>query len=266
VAIGLIRNAAVKHGLDAKARGQPDRVKLPPVAYMIYEAAPYFAYGSLYMVFILIPYLLGWFGALGTGQVRGWALSSIAIGLVLSLPPLILSSGVAEHALRQFWLRARAAQPITPGSAPRRFGSVLKEFYRQQRARYLIVLVCTSTAMYAAFQVALNTGLLATWLGFSSLDVVQYFFYASLIAYGLLGWGQFNNAVCVTLARPTLALRAVIIGIGSVIAIGIPLCLGLDFTYAAIAFLAGAFIFVIVSAWAVTKVLESAGYYYYSSS
>jgi polysaccharide biosynthesis protein PelF len=266
VALGLIRHAAVKHGLAAKAGGQPGRVKLPSVAYMIYEAAPYFAYGSLYMVFVLIPHLLGWLGVLGMEQLRGWALSSIEVGLVLSLPPIILSSGVAEHALRRFWLRARAAQSITPGSDPRRFGSVLKEFYQQQRARYLIVLVCTSAAMCAVFQVALNTGLLATWLGFSSLDVVRYFFYTSLIAYGLLGWGQFNNAFCVTLARPTLALRAVLLGIGSVVVIGVPLCLGLNFAYAANAFLAGAIIFVTVSDRVVRPVLESADYYYYSSS
>ena len=265
VVLGLMFHA-VRHGLSVTASVRTVRVKLPSVAYMVNEAAPYFMYGLLYMVFVLFPHLLGWCGALYAGQERAWALTSIEVGLILSLPPIILASGVVEHALRQFWLQALAAQPATPGSDPRRFGSVLKEFYRQQLERYLLVLVCTSAAMYVVFQVALNTGLLATWLGTSSLEVVQYFFYIGLIAYGLLGWGQFNNAFCVTLALPTLALRAVIIGFGSVIAIGVPLSLGLNFAYAAIAFLAGAIIFVIVSAQAVKKVLESADYYYYSAS
>jgi glycosyltransferase involved in cell wall biosynthesis len=266
VAMGLTLHATVKHGLDAKAGGQPDRVKLPPAAYMIYEAAPYFAYGSLYMVFILIPHLLGWFGVLGMGQERGWALSSVEVGLVLSLPPIILCSGIAEHALRQFWLRARAAQPITPGSDPRRFGFVLTELYRRQLERYLIVLAGTSAMAYVVFQLALSSGLLASWLRLSSLDATRFFFYISLIVYGLLGWGQFNGAFCVTLARPTLALRAVMLGMGIVVVTGVPLSLGLNFTYAAIAFIAGAITFVAVSSWNVKKVLESADYYYFSSS
>jgi len=266
VAMGLTLHAAVKHGLDAKASGQPDRVKLPPVAYLVYEAAPYFAYGSLYMVFILIPHLLGWFGVLGMGQERGWALSSVEVGLVLSLPPLILSSGIAEHALRQFWLQARAAQPITPGSDPRRFGFVLTELYRRQLERYLMVLAGTSAMAYVVFQLALGSGLLASWLRLSNLNATMFFFYISLIIYGLLGWGQFNGAFCVTLGRPALALRAVLLGIGIVVVTGIPLSLGLNFTYAAIAFITGAITFVAVSSWNVKKVLESADYYYFSSS
>jgi hypothetical protein len=265
VVMGLTLHA-VKHGLDAKASKRPVRVKLPPIAYMVCEAAPYFAYGVLYMVFILIPHLLGWCGVLGLGQERGWALGSVEVGLILSLPPIILASGVVEHALRQFWLQALAAQPITPGSDLRQFGSVLTDLYQQQRERYLIVLVSTSAVVYVVFQVALDTGLLATWLGLSNLDVVKYFFYIGLIAYGLVGWGQFNCAFCVTLARPTLALRAVILGIGIVVVTGLPLCLGLNFAYAAVAFLAGAITFVTVSTRAVKKVLESADYYYYSSS
>lgn len=265
VTIGLTLHA-LKHGFDAQASGRPGRVKLPPVAYMVYEAAPYFAHGSLYMVFILIPHLLGWFGSLGMGQERGWALSSVEVGLILSLPPLILSSGIVEHALRQFWLQARVAQPTTPGSDPRRFGSVLTEFYRQQLKRYLIVLASTSAVVYVAFQLALDSGLLASWLRLSNLDAARFFFYISLITYGLLGWGQFNGAFCITLARPTLALWAVILGIGIVVFTGVPLSLGLNFTYAAVAFIAGAITFVAVSSWAIKKVLESADYYYYASS
>ena len=195
------------------------------------------------------------------GQERGWALSSVEVGLILSLPPLILSSGVAEHALRQFWLRALAAQAITPGCDPRRFGSVLTEFYRQQLERYLMVLAGTSAMVYVVFQLALSSGLLASWLRLSSLDTTRFFFYISLIIYGLLGWGQFNSAFCVTLGRPTLALRAVILGIGIVIVTGVPLSLGLNFTYAALAFIAGAITFVAASSRTVKKVLESAEYY-----
>jgi hypothetical protein len=265
VTMGLTLHA-VKRGLDTKASGRPARVKLPPIAYMVYEAAPYFAHGSLYMVFILIPHLLGWFGALGMGQERGWALSSVEVGLILSLPPLILSSGVAEHTLRQFWLRALAAQAITPGRDHRQFGSVLTEFYRQQLERYLIVLASTSAMVYIVFQLALGSGLLASWLPSSSLNATRFFFYIGLIIYGLLGWGLFNSAFCVTLARPTLALRAVLLGIGIVVVTGVPLSLGVNFSCAAIAFIAGAITFVVASSWAVKKVLESADYYYFSSS
>ncbi len=265
VAMGLMLRAVHRAFAAPGAGYRPGRVSLPPVAYMVHEAAPYFAYGSLYMVFILLPHVLGWMGALAAGDERMWAVNSLEVGLTLSLAPIILSGGVAEHAARLFWGRALAGQAATPGDDPGRFGRLLTEFYWQQLRRYLIVLASTSIAAYAALRVALSTGLLASWLRLSSLGAMQFVFQASLVAYFLLGWGLFNCMFSVTLARPELALRAVKVGMVVTVITGLPLALGVNYSYAAIAFIAGALAFVVASSWTINQVFKAADYYYFSS-
>jgi hypothetical protein len=264
VALGLMLNA-VNRRLDNRSNGQPSRTVLPPAAYLVHEAAPYFVYGSLYMVFILLPHVLGWLGAPGMHQERMSAIASLEAGLTLSLPPVVLAGGVAEHALRLFWLRAREAQASVPGNDLGRFGRILSELYNQQLQSYLAVSGICSFAMYVAFHVALRTGFLVQWVQLRDLDTLAFVFHASLIAYFLVGWGLFNCTVCVTLARPGLALRAVLIAMAVMVITGIPLSREINLGYAAVAFIIGAAAFILASSRATSLVLESADYYYFSS-
>jgi hypothetical protein len=255
--------------LDRALATAPDqrhrRVALPPMAYLIYEAAPYFAYGTLYAILPFLPHPLGWFGALAEGEERISAVITLEAGLSLSLPPLILASGVAEHTLRQFWTEALAAQRDTFGNNPDQFGAILHDFYKRHLRRYLIVLGALSVATYVLFRWALVTGLLASWIGFSELDVVERLFLVSLAGYWLLGWGLFNCMFPITLARPQRAMRSIGPAIALTVLSGVPLSLGVHFTYAAVALIVGSMAYVIASSRQTRNVLQSAHYYYYSA-
>jgi len=265
VAMGLMWRAA-RQALNAMGTGvRPGRVVLPPIAYIVHEGMPYFSYGSLYMVFIMLPHVLGWIGTLSGFQDRMWAMSSLEVALTLALAPIILAGGIAEHAARLFWDRALVAQSTTPGDEPGKFGHSLAKFYWQQLRVYLAILAAASLLTYAGFQITLSTGLLESWLNLSGLEALAFIFRASLIAYYLLGWGLFNCMFSVTLARPELALQAVKLGMIVTIVVGVPLTLGVNFSYAAVAFIVGALAFVIASAWAILTLIKSADYYYYAS-
>jgi hypothetical protein len=119
--------------------------------------------------------------------------------------------------------------------------------------------------MYVVFHVALSTGSLVQWLQVRDLATLTFVFDASLIAYFLVGWGLFNCMFCVTLARPGLALRAVLIAMAVLVITGIPLSMGINLGYAAVAFIFGAAAFVVASRRATSLVLSSADYYYFSS-
>jgi hypothetical protein len=265
VTLGLMLNA-MNRRLEAQSNGQPSRTVLPPAAFLVYEATPYFVYGSLYMVFIMLPHVLGWLGAAGMGQARMSAISSLEVGLTLSLPPVVLAGGAIEHALRLFWLLARQAQAAAPSNDLGRFGRTLSGFHRRRLGNYLAVSGVCSLAIYVAFHVALGTGSLVQWLQLRDLDTLALVFHASLIAYFLVGWGLFNCTFCVTLGRPGLALRAVLIAIAVTVITGIPLIsIGINLGYAAVAFAIGAAAFVVTSSRAIGLVLESADYYYFTS-
>jgi hypothetical protein len=264
-AIGVVFWALERALGDASSGQHPRRVVLPPRAYLVYEAAPYFIYGSLYATLPFIPHLLGWFGALAEGEGRQWAVINLEVGLSLSLPPLLLASGVSERTLRQFWAHALVAQHDTPGQTPGQFGTFLEAFYRWHLRRYLIVLGVLSGAMLGLFRLALVSGLLATWVGYDKLDLVERLFLVSLFAYWLIGWGLFNCIFPLTLARPQLATRAVAAAVAITLLIGLPLSLGVHFMYAAGAMILGSVTYVVVSSRVVHRVFVSAHYYYYSS-
>jgi len=144
--------AVLRRSLNAKTvKGKPSQAGALPAAYLIHEALPYFAYGSLYTTLILLPHALGWIGMIANSEDGVWALSRLELVLTTSMLPLVAASGVAEHCLRRFWRRAAEVQATTPGSSPGVFGKALTKFYSRQLLRYLVALACISLLTYAAF-------------------------------------------------------------------------------------------------------------------
>jgi hypothetical protein len=250
---------------STKGVSKPARVVLPPTTYLIWEAAPYFAYSLLYMVFILSPHVLGWLGMLGAGQERMWAVTSVEIGLTLALLPIVLVGGMPERALREFWRFAPVAQAYTPGTEVRRFRRYLDNFYRNHWAFHTLVITVLTLAAFSAFCAALGLGLLQAWLRIPNPDQMVLFFSIGLLIYWLLCWGAFNCTACITLGCPSLAIGSVVVSIVVTIIVGTPLSLVFSFSYAASAFLCGAITFVLVSQWAVGRLVKRADYHYVSS-
>jgi hypothetical protein len=265
LAIGIVFWALDRRLDPPGARKQPRRVLLPPRAYLVYEAAPFFAYGALYSVLPFLPHPIGWLGALGAGETRPWAVINIEAGLTLSLPPLILASGDAERTLRTFWAEAQSAQGRIPGHAPGQFGRSMRGFYARHLGRYLIVLAALSGVAFGLFRLAQASGVLTSWLGLDGVELVESLFLISLVSYWLLGWGLFNCMLPLSLARPRLAMQAVGPAVAVTLLAGLPLSLGLHFSYAAVALLFGGATFVVASTRSVAHVLDSADYYYYSA-
>lgn len=242
--------------------GQP---VLPAVAYLIDEALPYFGYGVLYMLLIVVAHAVGWFGRLGPTENWSSAVSTLEVGLTLALPPIILAGGVAERALHLFWREALVGQATTPGDAPTQFSRRIERFYWRYLIRYLLALGTLSLLARYGFDLAAQAGWLAG-LAAGDLSLLTRVFDAGLITYWLLGWAQFNCTFAVSLARPSLALRSVAVGIATTLVVGLPLCLGIGFAYAVLAFGLGAAAFVVASHFIVARsVVKNAGYYYVRS-
>jgi polysaccharide biosynthesis protein PelF len=241
-----------------------EKVILPARAYLLYEATPYFVYGMLYVAFISIPHFLGWFGKLNDDYTRQSAIMSLEAGLTLALPPLVLVGGFAERTLRLFWYNTPSAQGSTSGLEVEQFGQKMLSFYYRQRWRYSIVLVIIGAIFGIPFWFMLNNGTFTSWIGSNSANAVV-FFLVALVSYGWLGLGLFNCMFCVTLARPLLAVRAISVGTGVMLAVGLPLSLNVDFKYSLIAFAIGAVAFVIASSRLTEQMLTAADYYYASA-
>ena len=217
------------------------------------------------MLFIIIPHLFGWLGVLGPGQPRLWAVMSVEIGLTLALVPIILAGGVPEHTLREFWRFAPRAQANTPGADASQFRHALARFYGRYWRLYMLVLTALSLAVFGVVVVAFNSGLMMRWLELPDLTQIMRFFVAGLCINWLIGAGLFNCVFCITLGRPWLAVRAVVVAIAVTVIVGAPLSFLLNFSLAAVAFICGAMAFAFASHRARVRVLRSSDYHYVSS-
>ena len=258
---------AINRGLDARVGGRQRRAALPPLGYLGHEAAPYFAYGAASMAVVLLPHLLAWLGIMmGPGTDTMTSLMGMEVALTMSLPPVILAGGVAEHGLRLFWRKARVAQEETRGDCPGGFGRLLTKVYLRQLRLYLLVLAGTTLGTYFSFGWALDAEVFSSVFGVPSQGFVAFTFNLSLLAYAMVGWGLFNCTFCITLNQPRAALRAMVLAMVVTVLVGIPLGVVVHFSFVALAFTIGAAAFAMVSSHATSRVLEAADYHYYSSS
>jgi glycosyltransferase involved in cell wall biosynthesis len=265
VTLGVIFYAIKRAFAKIRKSVKKDREILPSNTYLLYEAVPYFTYGMFYVAFITAPHFLGWLGKVSGDQSRSWAIVSLELGLTLALPPLILVGGFAERTVRMFWEEAGVAQANTSGLAVDQFGRKLLDFYWQQRRHYSNALFVVSIIFAIPISLLIRFGIFSAWLGLNS-DAILIFFIAGLVSYYWLGQGLFNCMFSLTLARPIVAVRAVVVGMIVMLALGIPLTLNVDFKYCLAAFIAGSLAFVISSSRLTQKVLASADYYYYAAA
>ena len=234
---------------------------LPPRAPLLLEALPYFAFVGAFMAFLLEVHVFGWLGARPVGMSRLDAIAAFEVGLTLALPPVILASGVAEHTLRLFWLEAREQQDSTSARRSRRYGKALQGFHHRRLALYLATSAALSVAMVAAFELALRSAWLEDRVTLPDPSATEFVFVTGAVAFWLVGWGQFNCMFLVNLARPTLAVRPVALGMVVAAATGIPLAT-VGFEYTALAFVAGSAAFVWASSSNCRVVLAAADHHY----
>ncbi len=263
--MGLMLTVEARHYRGGKVPGKERPVRLPSLGYLLLEALPPFAYGSLYMVFIFAPHVLGWLGALRHGQSPMLVLASLEVGLVLSMPPIIMLAGAAEYWLKRFWRHVSAELLATPSGNAARFDRCLTNWYRTHLLHYGIALTALSVADYGAFRLAFDRGYLSAALGVPSAGPVSFTFVAGLIAYWLLGLGVYNAMFCTTLGRADLPARAVALATIVTVATGVPLSFLGDFTYSTIAFICGSATFFGMSQWMTARMMKHLHYYYLSS-
>jgi glycosyltransferase involved in cell wall biosynthesis len=257
---------AVRRALGRIAGSQAAVPKLAPVGYLVHEAAPYFGYGLLYMVFVLLPHALGWLAAALRGTTQSNDFAALEVGMTIALLPIIVASGVPEHAAREFWSRARAGLISAYGESRWMFAHTLGRFYRQHLAYYLLALAGVSLVVVLTFQVLLQAHVLGHWLRISDVGRAQHVFWVGLGGYGLLGCGLFNCLFIVTLGRAGRAIRAVAVGMAVSLAVGLPLALAFDPSFAVAGFLAGSAAFLVTTSWETAIFLRAADYYFYAAN
>ena len=193
---------------------------LPPLGQLLYHATPYLSYGALAVMYVLVVQGNGWLARLPAGWTRPQAVSAVEIAHLVSLATLVLTQGITEYALRSFWPVIQAVQRQVVAGDQRAISAAVWRFLH--RAERMLLLAQGALALLLAglavwlWRIADLTPLLGS--------IVPVVMLANLLGYSLLAWGLLGCSFLVTLARPWLAARALLIA--SIVQAGSSLLLG----------------------------------------
>jgi hypothetical protein len=234
---------------------------VPRARWLILSLAPYFLYGLLFLSLNLASSVIGWFGALPAGGSRNEAIRVLGLGMTVAIIPFLITIGISEHGLRQFWLASRRlAATLTIDS-----GAVLADSIKAMRGRQRVILLC---ALVAASHITFWGYRWAEdgWLHWG-LDGERGTFVVGvgLFGYLLLALGMFDCSLFVTLARPRLALVAFGAGSLTSLALAAPLSWTLGYQYATVAFATGAAVFLLTTIVEAERLYRRADLAYYAS-
>lgn len=180
---------------------------LPPVGQILYHATPYLSYGALAVLYVLVGQGNGWLARLPAGWARSQVVAAVEMAHLVSLAALVLNQGITEYALRSFWPLIRAAQRQVVVGDQRSTSAAIWRFLRGAERALLITQGAVALALAASALWLWDRADLTPTLG----PLVPAVLLTSLLGYSLLAWGLLGCGFLVTLARPWLAARALLI-------------------------------------------------------
>jgi hypothetical protein len=249
VAVGYLTAAALLAAVWHRVyKPGTSRALRLPWQLTLLEAAPYAAFGTAFSVFLLVPHVIGWFGAGDGGFLE--RVSAFELSLLIALPPLLLTVVATERVLGTFWV---FAVDLGRSSGPVEFGRGVAAYLERGVRVITVVLGSLSLATLAVVYAVGEAGGLT---GTSGLVFV-----AGLVAFFFVGVGQFVCIFLLGLALPVRGLAPVLAGIAVSLGLGIPLAL-VDYRLSAVAFVAGALTFATASIVVCRGVLEDASHRY----
>lgn len=240
-------------------------VVLAPLRQILFNLAPYFIYGVLYVILILTGHTFGWLGRLPQDLPRAEALAIAELGLTLALGGFILTSGVAEHTMRRFWEVVQVYQHRISLHQASAFSAEVHQFYRREYRRYFWALLGSSAALFGGV-----VWLMALLQQFALVQLpwkpaTAMIFGLGLVGYGALALGLFDCMFLITLACPGWAIKAVLGGAAATLALCVGLGRLISYQYGIIGVLGGGLIFMGLAHHYFRRLLAHLDYFYFAS-
>jgi hypothetical protein len=246
---------------DKKKTKKEIPIYLPPKGQLFYKALPYLSYGILSVVYVLTGQLCGWSGSLPKGWYWDAAIKALNIAHLLGLMTLVLSQGITEAALQNFWNTMFKAQKQV---AFNDYATITKSVWGFLN-RYLRSLLL-SQLLIALSLIGLT---LWGWEKFH-LDVtfgplLMPMFLWILIGYGLLAWGLFECGLLLTLAQPWRAVKALLISTGVQLVSGLTLGWVISFEASSLSVIFGGVCLVLLTHLGLSRLLSPASFGLYQA-
>jgi hypothetical protein len=264
----LVMILATRYTLAHRSAASPVSsycVVLPTAPHLLVSLSPYFAYGVLYVALVLSGHAVGWLGATPPGVDRMVAVTATEVGLTIALSGVILAGGVAERTVARFWRLVKVYQLKTSPAQPAEFSRQMRAFYRREYQRYAGVLLLCSASVSAAVSAFLawaqaHGGTIVLWTVETQIILAL-----GMVGYGIMALGVFQCMFMITLSRPVLAMRAIVIGIATTVTAGALIGGTTSYPYSALGIVCGSLAFALAARQNLQRILYHTDYYYYAS-
>lgn len=264
----LVMALAARRTLIRRSAASPvssHRVVLPAAPHLLVNLAPYFAYGVLYVVLVLSGHISGWLGATPPGVDRMTAVTATEVGLTIALAGVILAGGVAERTVARFWRLVKVYQLKTSPTQPAEFCRQMQAFYRREYLRYAGVLtlcsaVVTITALVLLSRTQTGSKAILPWTAETQMILVL-----GVVGYGIMALGIFQCMFMITLSRPGMATKAILIGIATTLIVGALAGRTMLYPYSTLGIVCGSLAFALAARQNLRHIMNNTDYYYYAS-
>ena len=222
----------------------------------LYLAAPYFAYGALYYLFLFADRLIAWTAHTNAAALPLQFRGDYETALDLAMAAFVLQMGWVNASLAGFHRTVAGVQRATPAGHYDRFNTALREFYWWRLARVAAFGFASSGLVYflvARFDL----------LPFANMRAVLVI---ALAAYPIVVAGLWNTSLLFTLGHPLPVLTSVSLGAAASLVCGYLLTRTGSYDASVVGFLVGAFMFSSLSCLSILRLFGKLDSHYYASA
>lgn len=251
-------------GEEKKIRYISLKVKRPSV--LTYVNSPFFKFGFYYFLFLFLDRVISW-----TAYSKGkfyffWFRTPYELGMDWALLSFGLMLAVLEWAVNDFSESLIQIQRKFPAFRIKSYNLWYFDFYF---IKFAFLLVFGLLSIVAVYFIVMRLGEIYSHIKmvrefFSSPVTFKVYYFAS-ISYLLLAIGLMNNLLFFTLWKADLGLRSIRIALLINLIVGIFASRLMSWEYGVLGFLAGSFVFAMLSTYYAFKFIRTLDYQYYSA-
>lgn len=254
----LLRRAA------ATVSGDVRLARLPRAPILAHAAAPYFAYGILYYLFLFADRILGW----SADEEQPFLITfrtPYELGLDWALLALILTIAMLEYTINEFSATIIPVQERFSAGEVRAHNAHFGRFYATQLSLLAALSVVSALLVYFGVFALDRVGGLGDLDVFLDDPVTRTVFAWGVVGYSLLVWALMNGVLFFSLSRPAYALRPIVASLAVGVAVGLVASRTGPYWASVVGLTAGSAVFAALTTRRAVRVLRRLDYYYYSA-
>ena len=246
-------------------KSQAEGTLLPHAASLFYTLYPYFFYGSLYFLFLIMDRTLAWTTGKKYLPYVVWFNYPYEVGVDWALIPLISTIALIEVFIYELGFFAFKKVNEIPAPDVKKFNRYFLRVYTIAGLTFAIVGIVTVFLAFLFPYAVKNIPFFFRFVDvfFNDINIFVYFFAA--VGYVLLSWSLLNCVLFFAYSRHEFALKSIGWGLLVNFLVGFVFSRSFDYYYSVIGLTVGAIVFAVMSTYYALHFFRHYDYYYYSA-